>query len=429
MLVSEEAAALILAMFGVYSAEGKPELLYQYGLPAETGSERVEMVAGLGDRPLDLVVDLSTRHVLWTLVGEYRGNEPRAGYFIAEYRAVETETFNEFQQALKSLRYSDEWVLPNAGDLRSNAGFELWRVVGDLPGLTEKQGQRLVDHLRSGGAPLEFRMSGYRQALQAVKAVADENLRCTVAVDGEDRDDIPPDVDLLLRPTGDTDFEPISTAAQELMTPTASPNPKESLPDGGNLTATLFDDTNSVRTVWGLFGALLVGMLALSLYSFVDQRLLHPITGLATIGGFLGAVLGFSGILRLIFDESDDSRTVFAASLTAIQEASPLAVLAVTYGTVLAFAYPTLFRTLGTVAGSPWLFGPITDLPAATVSVVVFVLLVFLMTYVFMALITNQELEPSQISQLAAGHAVYGALILLATGLASSVWYQFITAA
>ena len=77
-------------------------------------------------------------------------------------------------------------------------------------------------------------MSSYRTALQAVKAVHAAELPCTVAVDGEQREVVPEGVDILLRPTGDADFEPVSNAAAAILEGSVSLREARGLTDGGN---------------------------------------------------------------------------------------------------------------------------------------------------------------------------------------------------
>ena len=417
-----------MVTFAIHSNDPDPRRLYEYSWSSPPGSDRVEGLVGLGDCPLDLVVDVKQRHLLWTFIAEHQTDSSRAGYFIAEYQANSEELFHGLQNALQSLQYGTEWTVPHAETLRRNAGFELWRVTSDLPGLTQETRRRLFEHLASNSGYLEFRMSSYRHALQAVKAIYDEDLPCTVAVDGEQRDEVPSDVDILFRPTGDTDFEPVSDAARALLNSSSTPNAVRGATDGGSivLSGLRIPDQLSVPFT----GLLLVGFLGIALSSFVGSQLVHPITGLATLGGFLGALLAFPGTASLMLDRSENrsDETVLGMSLRALRDQRSLSLLAVTYGTVLGFAYPTLFRIAGTVVGSPWLFGVVTELGAGIVSVVTLTLLSLGVTWFLATRTADLHLDRERIIHLVSGHAVFATTLLLATGLASSLWYGLLPA-
>ena len=174
-----------------------------------------------------------------------------------------------------------------------------------------------------------------------------------------------------------------------------------------------------------LAGAVLVTLLVLAVGSFVGQQIVHPLTGLGIIGGCLGALLAFPGMFRLVFEENGGEGFVISASLDVLREDSTLSLLAVTYGAVLGFVFPTLFRVGGGIlTSSDWIFGSIRHLEPSILTTATFVILLIVTTWVFAELVLKRNIDGNGAVHLVTGYLVYGVPLVIATGFASSVWYD-----
>lgn len=175
-----------------------------------------------------------------------------------------------------------------------------------------------------------------------------------------------------------------------------------------------------------LAGFLIIALLGFAGYSFVAPRPVHPITGLATVGGLLGSALGYAAFLWAIADEDDGYVTTFGRTLRRRFDET---VLIVGYGSVFGFGYPRLFWELGAVAGRPeFLFGPILWARNGLPSVAAYVFVLFLVTVVF-SRIREEETEvdrpPGQrFAALVLGFVVYAFCLFVATGYAGLLWFR-----
>jgi hypothetical protein len=129
-------------------------------------------------------------------------------------------------------------------------------------------------------------------------------------------------------------------------------------------------------------GGVLTVLLGLSLVSFVTVDPVHPITGLATLGGCLGAALAFpSAAVRIAGQGHAEHEGIVGASVGALRDEPSLSVVVIAYGSVMAFVYPTLFRIGGTLLGSQWVFGPADQATAALLSALLFAVLLGALSY------------------------------------------------
>lgn len=164
-------------------------------------------------------------------------------------------------------------------------------------------------------------------------------------------------------------------------------------------------------------------VLGLSAYSFVSAQPVHPISGLAAIGGLLGSALGYGILtgarvegLRVHSRENTD------------QFVSVLA-----YGTTIAFAFPTIFRVGGQLLGDGmWLFGPVVTPWNSLVSVTLLVGAVFGVSAVLSVVssgIPGMASDRHGLQRLAVAHVVYAIALVVLTGLAQGIWFAVIPSA
>ena len=185
-----------------------------------------------------------------------------------------------------------------------------------------------------------------------------------------------------------------------------------------------------------LAGAALLVLVALAVSSVVSPWLVHPITGLATLGGLGGAALG---LVAAEWVDSTDRAGPEALARAVFVEAFEHAVFVLGYGAVLGFGYPRLFWELGQLGGQEgFLLGPLVRPLAGWLSVFAYVGAIFLVSLLVRrrwlrggpaattVASTETDREPRSPSLLAlvAAHACYGLCLFLATGLASGLWFQ-----
>jgi hypothetical protein len=173
-------------------------------------------------------------------------------------------------------------------------------------------------------------------------------------------------------------------------------------------------------------------LLGLSLFSFVSVDPVHPLTGLATLGGCLGAALAFpSAAVRIAGRGHAEHEGIVGASVGALRDEPSLSLIVIAYGSMTAYVYPTLFRIGGTLLGSSqWVFGTISQVPAALLSAVLFAVLLGALSYGFLRVFSDELRQTPPVANetalLAVSHAVYAVAVFVATGLSSSLWYQLI---
>lgn len=437
----------------IYTTDYDPRRVYGDGTGGDSGP--VERAIRFGDAPLALLVEFDGRdaRAVWSFKCK-RGSTSRTEYYVADYRADRSDAFRSLAAELATA-HDDGWIVPHAGDLRWDLGFDLWRVPADVPGLSRQDREELFEGLGGDGPsePVVFGMSGYRSALATVRAIQEAGIECTVAV-GTDGDPSTLDgVDLLLLPDGGADFEPKRSGSDRL---DDSSNADGSEPDACNspeaTNRTGTDEGNRPETDPGsprpspagpggsdvglgtrIAGAGLLVVLAFAGYSFVSQTPVHPITGLSTIGGAVGALAAFlvyAYRMRSPEGPEGTGEARFRERLVADQEWT-LAVVA--YGTFSAFLFPTVFRVGGRyVTEGYWLFGSIDSLGYASLQVPLFVAGLYALSVNLLSVVHRRygqrELPTATLRDLAVAHLLYGIPVLLATGLAQALWYRVMPA-
>jgi len=183
--------------------------------------------------------------------------------------------------------------------------------------------------------------------------------------------------------------------------------------------------TDAPRSVTLLAAGVVVGLLALALYSLAATTPVHPITGLATVGGFVGAALGRSAYEWARVDEGDGPG--FRSTVRGIWlRDRDAAVFVVGYGTTLGFGYPRLYWELSTALGREgFLLGPISWARYGLPSVALYGAVIFVAHAGFLAVRRwrrGRRLGGTQFAALVLGHLAYGLCLFLATGLAVTVW-------
>jgi hypothetical protein len=418
--------------FAVYSSEYNPQRLYSDGNPESIETSLIEEIVRFGDRPLDLYVDLEQRQLLWSFKAERHTTSARTGYFLAAYQGTDEDLFRGFEEKLRRLHDSEEWAIPHTGELRWDIGFDLWRVPAEAPGPTNDRLQDVTERLREGdlNRPIEFGMRTHRSALQVVRALDEADVSCTVAVGAGGDVATLSNVDLLLRPGAERDFEPLSTLASEIDGAKATgipPEPTESRNRD-------HDRSTSGSLLSRVSSAVLLVFLGFAAYSFVEPSPVQPLTGLSTLGGLLGslaAIVTGTWVLDTQRSERDVSWEWVQEAITADTDRT-LIVLA--YGSLLGFGFPRIMWEFGSALGNDgFLFGPITTLPGSLLTGSVYVLCILAVNLLVLTLRAQRKgsdtLSRQVLSAVTAGHFAYVFFLVFATGFASSLWFPVIPSA
>lgn len=449
----------------IYTADYDPRHVYG---PARDEPDKetdrdptpVERAVRFGDGPLDLLVEFDDRggRVVWSFRGKRGSETSRTDYYLADYRTGRPDLFRSLAAELAAA-YDDGWIVPHAGDLRWDLGFELWRVPAGTAGLSPDGRERLFARLegeRSGSTtgPVVFEMRDHRSALEVVRAIQESGTGCTVAIGTDGDPSSLEGVDLLLQPGGEANFEPKSAAAERILAPTDASRAEPATTDRTDPATEDTDRTgptvdpprsspagpevDGLGLASRLAGAALLVMLVFAGFSFVSRTLVHPITGLATVGGAVGTIGALIGVGYRISPERAGGEDPFLLRplpfLAAKSEGSrDMTLTVVAYGTFCAFLFPTAFRLGGRyVTGGDWLLDPVSTLPGAALQVPLFVAGLYLTSVGLLAVARLRVGEPGwtpeTLRELAVAHLVYGVAVLLATGLADALWYLAIPA-
>jgi hypothetical protein len=423
-----------MTMFGlaIFTDDYDPQRLYAADAATERDPALVESAVRFDDGPVDFLVDFeaSGGRVIWSFRGKRESTRNRTEYFLADFLTDDPALFRSFQEALVGL--PADWIVPYAGDIRWDLGFDLWRLPADTPGLSPADREQLFGRLAAteddASGPLVFGVRDHRAALQVVRAIQEAGIECRVAVGTEGDPDVIPGLDLLLLPGGERDFEPVSLGVETVIGQSPSDPPAEStesaVPDRPP-----FDP--ALDWASRLAGALLLVLLAFAGYSFLSKDPVHPITGLSTVGGFFGAIVVLP-VLGRRFGAADSTRSSAGPALPGLFGWSPKGVLGiVTYGTLWGFLFPTLFRVGGRVfTAEQWLFGSVSGFQGALLSATLFVVGLFGMATVALFASSRHgiigEWNASLVRTLALAHVGYGVSLVLATGLARALWFHII---
>lgn len=286
-----------MAGFAIYSTASDPQRLHSEGNIERAGGIDVREMVRFGDRPLDLVVDTRTDRVLWFFKADRQTTATRTGYFVGEYQADGDDLFRDFAQRLQSLHADGEWTFPRTDEPEWKAGFELGQLPAALPGLAgDDHAQfytRLEREVARAAEPIEIGMGDYPSALQVVRAIAEADIDCTVAVASHGEVTALDGIDVLLRPGGETDFEPHSEAAVEILGGQAVASSRASgIASGAGGPGSEQIRSRNTRTV-GLGGLVVASVLALAVIAILRPALRAPLLVLLTVGGG-GAVIALT---------------------------------------------------------------------------------------------------------------------------------------
>ena len=182
-----------------------------------------------------------------------------------------------------------------------------------------------------------------------------------------------------------------------------------------------------------LSGLIIAVLLGFAVYSFVAPEPAQPITGLATIGGFLGSVLGLAAYEWA--RAAIDSQPTFLDSLQyVLADNRAESILAIGYGTVLGFGYPRLFWEFGRLSGrNTFLFGSIRWARNGLPSVVAYVFGLGVLTTLFIwvrSRITDTvRFDGNRVAALVLGFVTYTFWLFVSTGYAGTIWFRVIPSA
>ncbi|QLH77947.1 hypothetical protein HZS55_11845 [Halosimplex rubrum] len=186
-------------------------------------------------------------------------------------------------------------------------------------------------------------------------------------------------------------------------------------------------DLRTERGATTLAGAIVAVLLVLATTSLAAGRPAHPVTGLATVGGFAGSVLGFSAYQ---WSRPGGGTGGYVAAVRRVVgrdvEASALFVAA---GTVFGFGYPRLFWEVGRAFGpGGFPLGPVTWVRSGVASVALYVLpaLAATVAAAWLRDRRDERLDGGLVAAVVFGYATYAACLALATGLAATVWFRVV---
>ncbi|MFC7071751.1 hypothetical protein ACFQJ7_09905 [Halovenus rubra] len=200
--------------------------------------------------------------------------------------------------------------------------------------------------------------------------------------------------------------------------------------DIGGATAGNQSTNNSIGTP--LAGLVVLVLLGFALYSFVTPTPVQPISGLATLGGFVGSAIGLAAFRWARVTPEHEPTFVEALSRSLFRDRDESA-LVIAYGTVLGFGYPRIIWELGTLWGfGGYPFGPIRWARNGLPSVVVYVFVVFILSAVFLGVYVRQRESDrfggNRFAALVLGFVTYTFCLFVATGYAGTVWFRVLPA-
>lgn len=408
--------------FAVYSATVNPDCLYSTGDIESIDKDTTTELAWEGDRPLDLVVDLSDRRMWWAFEAEHETKARRTGHFIAAYHGG-LDMFRGFAEELRTLHETDGWAVPYTDSLGQSIGFDLWRLSTSVE--NDARFDRLVTTLTESNQPvsdpIQVGMQSQESAFELVQALDKRSVECTVAVGTSKTLEVSSEIDLLLVPDATQDFE--------------------SQPVDGSQTAPETADT--IRTGTGNEGrrnespslngfgvriavVVLVALVGFAAYSFVVPQPVRPISGLSVFGGLIGvfAATAFSYSVEGTHRSLQDW-------LRAHEER---VILLLTGGALAGFVYPTMLWEVGVLFGrGGYLFGPLFTLSGSLPATMLYVTLLFAVAVSILSVRQDtsryRSVPRGHLNQLIIAFGIYGIALLLATGLSQALWYNFIPAA
>ena len=168
------------------------------------------------------------------------------------------------------------------------------------------------------------------------------------------------------------------------------------------------------------------------MYSFISPEPVHPITGLATIGGFVGSIFGLAAY-EWARAEIDSKQTFVASLCHVVTDNQEESLLSIGYGTVLGFGYPHLLWEFGRLRGrDTFLFGPIewarNGLPSTVVYVSGLVVVTILFIWIRSRRSDSVRFDGNRFAALVLGFVTYVFWLFVTTGYAGTVWFRIIPA-
>lgn len=195
----------------------------------------------------------------------------------------------------------------------------------------------------------------------------------------------------------------------------------------------LADDDENRTVASPLAGLLVVVLVGLALYSFASPTPVHPITGLATLGGAFGSVFGLTAYE---WARSDDGlKPTFLGTMRRVcWDELDESILVVGYGAVFGFGYPRLFWEFGELVGADgFLFGDLIWARNGLPSVVAYTFGIFLCVLVASRLQSRQRgtgpLGGQRFAALVLAFVTYAFCLFVLTGYAGLLWFRVIPSA
>lgn len=179
-----------------------------------------------------------------------------------------------------------------------------------------------------------------------------------------------------------------------------------------------------LTTLIGIIG--LVTLSGLAGYSWISDELLQPITGLATVGGICGGI-GIIVMSHIMFGGPESLREW-------LDRHTQGAIYLVTGSGIIGFVYPQIMWELGMAMNRDgFFFGSLSVLTTSLPSVGAYVGAVYLFTVILLWVSGLLGiLPPARLKDLVwlfPSFVVYGLCLVLATGFATDIWYEFIPVA
>lgn len=444
-----------MARFDVYTTDANPRHVHAGDGGSGDVDRWVDQLARVSTGPVDLFVDVPDARIAWTFRATRGNGTGRTDRYLADYRGeagtASDDLFGGLYTELTNLSATGAWEFPDDPDPRWSAGFDLARVDARCPDLSADEEDALV-RLVSGDWPQAcLGMSSYPAALRTVKRLAALDADGTVAINSHGATAETEDVDLVLWPGADRDFQPVTAGSKDALAragfrreadmTVADETPSESASAVKHRRESPSPVEAFVGDTVGRVGVgLSVFVAAMSLAGLADVGPFHPITGLAAIGGTAGAVLGLVAVQRFGSGRvsTDGGVPVGQGSRDAAAsrdpaDASPMLSTAdwewqqygafAGYWALLAFAFPTVFRLAGWPFGTTNAVGPTLVSAGTYVGVL---LLVSLVAYGVRTARSDVDDHARNVGSLVVVHALFGVGLVAFAGLACPVWYDLI---
>lgn len=438
-----------MSSFDVYTTDANPRHVHAADDAARQPDGWVDQLARVSTAPVDLFVDAPGGRVVWTFRAQ-RSGANRVNRYLADYRADTTapdDVFGGLYTALSNLTASGAWTFSDDDEDRWTAGFDLARVDGRCPGLSNDDADAFARLVSETSDQLVVGMSSYQSSLETVKALVTRGVDATIAVNTNGATAETAGVDLVLWPDGDRDFQPLTATTKELLSRTGvrrademtvrEQRPSESVTEVEDRHGAGSPIESFVGDTLGRVGAGLAVLFGLgTVAALANIGPLHPLSGISAVGGLAGALLGLLVVqiaLRTVGSAANSSaavgtdgghavgRPVLSTAGWAWQQYG----LFVGFWVTLAFAFPTIFRLMGFPYGG----APITvagALPSLGRYVGV-LLAVSLVVYAVWAL-RSEETDNYGVDllSLAAIHGLVAVGLLVSAGLSCDIWYELV---